>query len=795
MDNKIYLCFHHHSDLVWRRTKQEYDNVREEQILYNLKFFDKYQNFRFCFAQANILKMFLSQHPELNGKIKKLISENKIEIVGGMISIPDTNLILGESIVRNILLGLDYYKKEFNKRPDIGWFMDAFGMNGQIPQILKKSGFSYLYPGRMPGLPNTSYIKGFVWIGIDGSNIITSSETTGVQDGTAVCNLPVIYNFSERMDWSLTQMKNLTENIFALYCKEEGFFEESIFSKIEKFNKENEGKIVISQPSDYYSNLNNKNLPEYKGEFNPEFSGCYTTRINIKQLNRKAEISILNAEKIAAIISINQGLSYPNEFFNSLWENLSICQFHDGICGCHIDAVYNDLTKDFEDIINKSLKYTGYALGTLFSSGKQVEKESIILFNTNPWPRKELIFLEDRQEPIHFMSSMPSFGYKQISISQRSSKLKVINKKETLEKYSFENENYKVSIAGSEISINPKFLKQPVFSKNGFGEILFREDAGDLWREEFLGPIMGKENEIEQIKEIRESDLFTDILIEGEVNKGFYWKGMEKLSWEKRYIFPKELKKFEMKLKIKWQGKNTKIMIVFPLMTDPLQSIPLYEIPFGFIERAPYFEVETKYEKTLKLLPDNVYQTAKGDWPALTWVDYSDNHVGLTVANKGTPAHQLNNGRIYVALMRSPTRPASGFYPELGTFENGAHFYEFAFLPHITGDLVDSIKMGHDFNNPPIIIENPKISEEEKSFISIEGEGIILSCFKKSEKEQGYILRLFESLGRKNNIKIQLSFPVKKIYEVNLIEENKKEIDGEQIQFSPFEIKTFLCLI
>jgi len=168
MKKKVFLCFHHHSDLVWRRTKEGYDKVREEQIFHNLKLFEKIPEYRFCFAQSNIMEVFLSQNPEYEEKIKNLVKKRKIDFVGGIVSLPDTNMVVGESIVRNILLGKKYYKEKFGKEVEVAWLMDVFGMSGQIPQILKKSSFKYLYPGRMPGLPE-GYKRGFIWEGIDGN--------------------------------------------------------------------------------------------------------------------------------------------------------------------------------------------------------------------------------------------------------------------------------------------------------------------------------------------------------------------------------------------------------------------------------------------------------------------------------------------------------------------------------------------------------------------------------------------------------------------------------------------------
>jgi len=808
---KVYLCFHHHSDLVWRRTKEGYNKVREEQILYNLSLFKKYPEFKFCFAQSDIIKTFLKENPEYEEEIKKLVKEKKIYFAGGIVSIPDTNLVIGESLVRNILLGRKYYKENFGVDVEIAWFMDAFGMSGQLPQILRKSNFKYLLPGRCPGLTE-NFGSDFLWEGIDGSRIITSYATGGITTHTHLCNLPVIYSPEERMKTSILEMISQNkDNIFAFYCLEEGFIEEMVFDYLKKFKE-----IEISQPIDYYLTLNEKNLPVYKGEFNPEFTGCYTSRIEVKKLNRKSENILLNSEKINSIAKILSDTEYDNEFFNNLWEKLSICQFHDGICGCHVDEVYNDLLKEFNEIIEKANSKIYYCLSKIIPYG---DSEKIFLFNTNPWERKDLVYLEEKKDieitdgekkiktqnyrnGTYFVVKLPPFGYKLLNFKCKKQKGKVINSKREIEKYKYENENYKVEVEENELKIKPKFLKDDVFDERVF-EIVFREDRGDLWKEDFYGVLMGKEFEEENIKRIIEGEVFTSFIIEGKVKKlekGFeyyqLWDGFESLNWIKEILIFNELKYILLNLKLNWKGKNTKILLSIPSKINPLKAKELYEIPFGYIERKPYFEVEYKFREKMAKLPKYIYSTSKGDWPALNWVYYYDDKIGIGVANKGIPGHQLNNGKIMISLLRSPTAKASGFIPDIGAYENGSHYYEFAVLPTEPEKIDEIIKFSCNFINSPLsLLTKTDEKIKQKSFLSLDTEGIVLSSFKFSENKDGYIIRFFETEGKEKELKVSLNFNYKKIFETDLMENITKEVEVKNIKIKPFEIKTFLIKI
>ncbi|PMP83126.1 MAG: hypothetical protein C0175_02395, partial [Caldisericum exile] len=59
--------------------------------------------------------------------MKRYIKDGKWEIVGGMWVESDVNLPSGESLVRHILLGKNYFKDKFGVDVNIGWLLNTFG--------------------------------------------------------------------------------------------------------------------------------------------------------------------------------------------------------------------------------------------------------------------------------------------------------------------------------------------------------------------------------------------------------------------------------------------------------------------------------------------------------------------------------------------------------------------------------------------------------------------------------------------------------------------------------------------
>jgi len=73
-------------------------------------------------------------------EIMKKVKEGRWEASGGCWVEFDTNIPSGESIIRQILYGKNYFKEKFGIDCKVLWLPDVFGYSGSLPQILKKSG-------------------------------------------------------------------------------------------------------------------------------------------------------------------------------------------------------------------------------------------------------------------------------------------------------------------------------------------------------------------------------------------------------------------------------------------------------------------------------------------------------------------------------------------------------------------------------------------------------------------------------------------------------------------------------
>ena len=94
---------------------------------------------------------------------------------------PDCNLPSGESFVRQLLYGKQFFRDEFGVESQVFWEPDVFGYSGSLPQILRKSGVEYFVTSKLGWNEKNRYPYDiFKWRGIDGTEInsyfLTSQE-------------------------------------------------------------------------------------------------------------------------------------------------------------------------------------------------------------------------------------------------------------------------------------------------------------------------------------------------------------------------------------------------------------------------------------------------------------------------------------------------------------------------------------------------------------------------------------------------------------------------------------------
>ncbi|MCB0283874.1 MAG: alpha-mannosidase, partial [Calditrichaeota bacterium] len=338
---------HAHIDTAWLWPLEETIRKCARSFSSQLELIDKYPGFVFGASQPQHFAFIKEHYPGLYHKIKEKVAAGRFELQGGMWVEADCNLISGESMVRQILYGKNFFMDEFEIEVDNLWLPDVFGYSAALPQILKKSGINYFVTQKISWnqfnrFPNNT----FLWQGIDGSEVITHFPP---EDN---------YNSELKPSQMIKAQDNFREKayldkflvLFGIGDGGGGPTEEIIESGLRQQNLEGSPRLKFGPAAEMLHHLDafKAELPRWVGELYLEYHrGTLTTQAYNKRMNRKMEYKLRQVEMLYSTLPFSE---YLSQELDKLWKTLLINQFHDIIPGSSITPVYERSRQDYHYI-------------------------------------------------------------------------------------------------------------------------------------------------------------------------------------------------------------------------------------------------------------------------------------------------------------------------------------------------------------------------------------------------------------------------------------------------------------
>src|SRR5713226_4884237 len=137
----LYVVGYAHLDTEWR---WEYPQVINEYLRKtmsdNFTLFEKYPHYIFNFSGANRYRLMKEYFPAAFAKLKSYVDSGRWSPAGSSMEEGDVNAPSGEAIIRQILYGNNWFRKEFGKASAEYMLPDCFGFPASLPTILAHSG-------------------------------------------------------------------------------------------------------------------------------------------------------------------------------------------------------------------------------------------------------------------------------------------------------------------------------------------------------------------------------------------------------------------------------------------------------------------------------------------------------------------------------------------------------------------------------------------------------------------------------------------------------------------------------
>lgn len=137
----LFVVPYAHLDTQWR---WEFPQVISEYLLktmrVNFDYIDKYPHYVFNWTGANRYRLMKEYFPSDYARLKEYVARGNWYPAGSSVEEGDVNLPSAESIIRQVLYGNTYYRKEFGKASAEYMLPDCFGFPASLPTILAHAG-------------------------------------------------------------------------------------------------------------------------------------------------------------------------------------------------------------------------------------------------------------------------------------------------------------------------------------------------------------------------------------------------------------------------------------------------------------------------------------------------------------------------------------------------------------------------------------------------------------------------------------------------------------------------------
>lgn len=727
---------HGHLDMAWLWPVRETQRKSARTYVRAVNMIETRPGYLYGTSQPQQLWWLKQNHPALYERVRAAVAAGRIELQGSFWIEPDTNLPSGESLVRQSLVGRRFLVDEFGLDPAdmrLCWLPDTFGYNGNLPQILRKSGMDWFQTIKLSwNKVNNFPYRTFTWEGIDGSQVLVHMPPEGDYNSRAAADglLSGVRRYPE---------KELDTALLVYGAGDGGGGPGEVH--LELLDREHSlfglPKVEFSTASDFFRALETREIHHtHVGELYLEtHQGTYTTQAAMKHYNRLLERMLHNAEALAVIVGADSRLPLAQP-----WRDVLLNQFHDIIPGSSIARVHREAVELYQGVEKSLQSYLDMLVGELTPA------ETPSALNLTSFTRREHVRHENGWHAVtvgpYAAALLEPIGETTLTYGQDTMSNGIL----TLRFGPTGEVESCLDAAGTEHAAGG--LNRLVLHKDPYQ---WPFDAWDI----------AMDYVTTQPTTLTPASIET--VVDGPTVVRTTTYRISKSTVEQRVVLEQGSPVVRCETRVDWHESHKMLRVEFrPVRYGDRARC---EIQFGHIQR-PTTERDS-------------VEKAQFEVCAHKWVATEDETGGFAVLNDSKYGHRAKNGLISLNLLRAPTFPDK-------TADRGTHHFTYAFMPF--EELGDVVRAGYALNNPLLVVDAAPFS----SIVETSDPGVVVDTVKGSEDGSGVVLRLYESLGRATSTAVTTGLETAAVYETDLLESRLDNIDLANVPFGPFEIKTIL---
>ena len=784
---------HAHIDTAWLWPLRETIRKCARTFATALAYMEEYPDYVFGCSQAQQYAWMKEYYPTIYAGIKKAVARGQWEPTGSMWIEADCNLSSGESLIRQILHGKNFFLEEFGYETRDVWIPDVFGYAAAMPQMMRKAGVKYFLTQKISWNQFNKFPHHtFLWEGIDGTRIFTHFPPA---DGYNARFVPeeLVYNVR-----NFRENDRATRSLFVYGHGDGGGGPTREMLETAKRVRDFEGlpRVTLEKVSDFFpkAEADARDLPVWVGELYLELHrGTYTTQAKNKRGNRKGEFLLRDAEFFDVISGCSpaeeelpavgdravydvsgKGGRHTAAYLDRAWKLLLLNQFHDIIPGSSINWVYRDSDRDYATIqkLGSAVLVSGRErlMAAIDTSGY---KQPIAVFNTCSHARDEVVTLPDGS-PAHVQ--VPPLGYAVIEGGAPRPAAPLANPVEAVKTdagIEMDNGILRVVFDGRGLitSLYDHRVRREVIAAGECANVFhLHRDLPNNW--DAWDVDINYRETCEEIAGLKSLEIVENTSLQAAVG---IVREFRKSRISQKITLRAGSPRIDFHTEVDWREDHKFLKVAFPVSVRSARAT--YEIQYGHLDRPTHANTS--------------WDMAQFEVCAQKWADLSEGDYGVALLNDCKYGYDILGHVLRLSLLRAPSMPD----PEA---DRGHHEFTYSLLPH-QGDFRagEVIQQAYALNNPLQIAPantHPGTRPSSQSFFQADRPGVVIEAIKRAEKENAVIVRFYEAHGTRGPVTLRTSLPFKQAFTADLMERTLEPValhDGEvALTVEPFEIVT-----
>ncbi len=760
---EVVVTGHSHIDVAWLWTVKEVFRKSARTFSNTLELLERYPDAVFTQSQAVLYEMIRTTYPELYPRIREMVRRGQWDIVGNSWVEADTNIASGEALIRQLLYGEQFFRREFGVTSDLYWLPDCFGFSPALPQIIKKSGMKYFLTAKLAGNDTDRFPHTFFrWRGTDGSEILAYLQRTHYGDEYEPEKI--------QSAWDKNENKGVTDAVLGMYGYSDGGGGPT-FGMLEN------GRRIEKIPGLPASHLGHAReiferaetkwdeLPAWNGELYYEnHRGTYTSQAFVKRNNRRGELLLTRAEAAAVVAAALNGTPLADMrsdgSLDEAWKLLLVNQFHDILPGTSIPEVYVNTKLEQEKMLSLGEAHLSRSVGTVAAR----LPSGTVCLNLLSVPVTAAVAAPDGRAFV--ARDLPPMGWRVYGELPADEPVTVGPDRLENEYLCarFDNEGRLVSLV--EKTTGREALAGPANLLTVYADKPVHESAWNM--------------EADYVKKswpLRAESIETDrVGVRGVIRLRYRFH--RSTLTQEISLFPGS-RRLDFATEADWDETEKTLRTDFPLAV-----------------LTPYAAFDVAHGATLRPTHRNTsWDEARFEVAAHKWADLSEGDFGVALLNDCKYGYSALDNVLSLTLLRSPNCPDR-------KSDHGHHEFTYSLYPHAGSWQTGGVSAeAFALNFPPVVTAGAGGElPAEGSWLDFSGaDDIQLDCLKPAEEQNGVILRVYETSQRRGRVRARCAFPLTAVSELDLLErpadfggDPRLTEDGFSFEIGPFEVKTFL---